>query len=480
MGDCTNESKCQQQTFLATIAHELRTPLNGIIGLSDALCKSEQDKARSKHLKMIYSCANRLTGLVNMITDITAYREGKVNLALSDDVNLNEICEEVHELMMNAVDGNGRKIRKESVQLLLELDPCLPHLRADKERLTQVVSNLVNNALNFTSEGFVKLATTFVNGCVLLCCSDSGIGIKKENFKKIFEAFGQEEEGKGGGLGLGLAIVTKILRLHGGSIWVESELGHGAQFWVSIPLTTSHGALLEQLNSRHPVIPQPEVIADALGEIVTMLDGLDKKLSVSPKPSTGSLDILRIIGELTTEVEAISSSLDKAAGSYGTANPGEVRRMADQVKTLKAELVRKDKAAENGPTQSAALQELIAMQHQCRALNREVQGCRRTIAELEGTNAKLLEDNHTLARDMREANSVIDRYASANRQPTALSTTTRPTSDVLCATDGPLQTGDPSASRSSVLGQLRINGVSHGNRLAEWARQQGFDHETLK
>lgn len=236
-------AKKQQQDFLASIAHELRTPLNGIIGLSDALFKSEQNKGRAKHLKMIFSCANRLVGLVNMIMDITALRDGKLNLTVNDAVSVNEICEEVQELMINAVDKNGKKIKKDSVDLQIDLDSSAPSIQGDRERLTQVVYNLVNNALKFTEGGFVKMSTKFDQGTLLFCCSDSGKGIKKENFKKIFEAFGQEEEGKGGGLGLGLAIVTKILDLHGGKIWVESELGKGAQFWVRLPLKMDPNAL---------------------------------------------------------------------------------------------------------------------------------------------------------------------------------------------------------------------------------------------
>jgi signal transduction histidine kinase len=158
-------------------------------------------------------------------------------------MNFNEILEEVQELMINAVDKNGKKIKKDSVELQIDIDAALPTMQGDRERLTQIVYNLVNNALKFTDAGFVKMSTKYDQGTLLFCCSDSGKGIKKENFKKIFEAFGQEEEGKGGGLGLGLAIVTKILDLHGGKIWVESELGKGAQFWVRCPLKMDPNAV---------------------------------------------------------------------------------------------------------------------------------------------------------------------------------------------------------------------------------------------
>ncbi|EER02258.1 sensory transduction histidine kinase, putative, partial [Perkinsus marinus ATCC 50983] len=217
----------QQQDFLAGVAHELRTPLNGIIGLSDALIKTEQNKGRTKHLKMINSCGVRLVGLVNMIMDVSALRDGKMQLNLTKTVNCNEICEEVWELMNMAVDKNGKKIKKDSVDLQIECDPDLPLIEGDKERLSQVIFNLVNNALKFTPSGFVRIASAFEAeaGTLLLSVSDSGQGIKKENLGKIFEAFGQEEEGKGGGLGLGLAICTKVSELHGGKIWVESELG---------------------------------------------------------------------------------------------------------------------------------------------------------------------------------------------------------------------------------------------------------------
>ncbi|EER05032.1 Nitrogen regulation protein NR, putative [Perkinsus marinus ATCC 50983] len=227
----------QQQDFLAGVAHELRTPLNGIIGLSDALIKTEQNKGRTKHLKMINSCGVRLVGLVNMIMDVSALRDGKMQLNLTKTVNCNEICEEVWELMNMAVDKNGKKIKKDSVDLQIECDPDLPLIEGDKERLSQVIFNLVNNALKFTPSGFVRIASAFEAeaGTLLLSVSDSGQGIKKENLGKIFEAFGQEEEGKGGGLGLGLAICTKVSELHGGKIWVESELGKGSQFYVRLP-----------------------------------------------------------------------------------------------------------------------------------------------------------------------------------------------------------------------------------------------------
>ncbi|KAF4666761.1 hypothetical protein FOL46_002866 [Perkinsus olseni] len=227
----------QQQDFLAGVAHELRTPLNGIIGLSDALIKTEQNKGRTKHLKMINSCGVRLVGLVNMIMDVSALRDGKMQLNLTKTVNCNEICEEVWELMSMAVDKNGKKIKKESVDLQIDCDPDLPLIEGDKERLSQVIFNLVNNALKFTPSGFVRIGSKFEEetGTLLLYVADSGQGIKKENLTKIFEAFGQEEEGKGGGLGLGLAICTKVSELHGGKIWVESELGKGSQFYVSLP-----------------------------------------------------------------------------------------------------------------------------------------------------------------------------------------------------------------------------------------------------
>jgi signal transduction histidine kinase len=131
--------------------------------------------------------------------DITALRDGKLNLNVTDSMRFNEICEEVQELMINAVDKNGKKIKKDSVDLQIDIDPSLPSMQGDKQRLTQVVVNLVNNELKFTDSGFVKLSTKFDQGSLLSCCSDSGKGIKKDNFKKIFEAFGQEEEGEGGG-----------------------------------------------------------------------------------------------------------------------------------------------------------------------------------------------------------------------------------------------------------------------------------------
>jgi signal transduction histidine kinase len=92
---------------------------------------------------------------------IIALRFGKLNLDVTDSMSFNEICEDVHELMINAVDKNGKKIKNDSVDLQIDIDPSLPSMQGDKERLTQVVYNLVNNALKFTDSGFVKLSTKF-------------------------------------------------------------------------------------------------------------------------------------------------------------------------------------------------------------------------------------------------------------------------------------------------------------------------------
>ena len=231
----------KQQDFLAYVAHELRTPLNGVIGLSQTLVDTEPNKGRQKHLKMIQSCATRLVGIVNMIMDISALRDGKMELHVSEGVSVDDIAEEVYQLMLIAVDKSGKKIKKEGVDLLLQCGGLvggqLPLLQCDKERVTQIIFNLVNNALKFTPGGFVKICTRDdpSSDSLIISVEDSGKGIKKENLKKIFEPFGQEEEGKGGGLGLGLSIVTKICELHGGNCWVESELGSGSRFFVRLP-----------------------------------------------------------------------------------------------------------------------------------------------------------------------------------------------------------------------------------------------------
>ena len=103
--------KKKQQDFLAYVAQELRTPLNGMIGLAHALIETEANKGRQKHLKMIQSSAQRLVGIVNSIMDITALRDGKMELKPVDDCDLKEISEEVYQLMLIAVDKNNRKIK---------------------------------------------------------------------------------------------------------------------------------------------------------------------------------------------------------------------------------------------------------------------------------------------------------------------------------------------------------------------------------
>jgi len=231
----TTEMKSQ---FISTVSHELRTPLTSIkegvaIVLDGAAGKINE---KQKHfLDLANRNINRLATLINDVLDFQKLDAGKMKLNLQEN-DVRQVAEEIHETMMLPAKNKG-------LELSLELDENLPKVTFDRDRIIQVLTNLVSNAIKFTPQaGQVRLSFQKQNDELVIRVSDTGMGIPKEALPKIFERFyrvqwpGKEIKGTG----LGLAIVKKIAILHGGRIEVESKLDHGSTFSVFLPLIDGH------------------------------------------------------------------------------------------------------------------------------------------------------------------------------------------------------------------------------------------------
>ncbi|MCB8928322.1 MAG: GAF domain-containing protein [Ardenticatenaceae bacterium] len=224
--------------FVSTVSHELRTPMTSIKGYADLMLMGAAGKMTDpqiRYLQVIKNNADRLHMLVNDLLDISRIETGKTGLDLRP-LDIPQIIEQV-------VDGhlNGR-IQHESRHLDVETEiaPALPLVNADHARVTQILTNLLDNALNYTpDDGHITITATATHSYVHISVKDTGIGIAKENQEKIFDRFYRAEDAdvqRVPGTGLGLAIVRSLIEMHGGRLKVESELGKGSTFTFNIPV----------------------------------------------------------------------------------------------------------------------------------------------------------------------------------------------------------------------------------------------------
>jgi GAF domain-containing protein len=227
------EASQHKSQFLANMSHELRTPLNAILGytelIADGIYGTPPEKM-SVVLKRIESNGKHLLGLINAVLDLSKIEAGQLTLDLAD-YSLKDVAQTV----FSAVEPLAAD-KKLAFRANLASD--LPPGRGDERRLTQVLLNLVGNAIKFTDAGEVVIEAGASNGSFTVSVRDSGPGISKSDQAKLFQEFQQADNSitrKKGGTGLGLAISKRIVELHGGKIWVESEIGCGSTFTFTLP-----------------------------------------------------------------------------------------------------------------------------------------------------------------------------------------------------------------------------------------------------
>jgi signal transduction histidine kinase len=221
--------------FLANMSHELRTPLNAIIGFSQVLRQrffGDINEKQEEYLDDILSSGNHLLALINDVLDLSKVEAGQVELEVSA-FSLREALERGVVMVRERATKNG-------VALSLELASNVDIVQGDERRLRQVVFNLLSNAVKFTPPGgSIVIESARMNGEVQVSVTDSGPGIAKEDQERIFEEFQQTDVGvqQREGTGLGLALSRRLVELHGGRIWVESNPGDGSRFVFTLPGT---------------------------------------------------------------------------------------------------------------------------------------------------------------------------------------------------------------------------------------------------
>ena len=234
--------------FLSTVSHELRTPLTSVLGFAKLINKkldevifpavnTEDNKTKravkqvGSNIEIIVSEGERLTTLINDVLDIAKMEAGKIEWKMEPV--------RVEEVMKRAIAATSALFQQNGLKLIKELEPGLPEIRGDEDRLIQVVINLISNAVKFTEQGSVTLKVQRTDEQITTSVIDTGIGIAPEDQPQVFDKFKQVGDtltDKPKGTGLGLPICKQIIEHHGGQIGVESEVGKGSNFYFTLPI----------------------------------------------------------------------------------------------------------------------------------------------------------------------------------------------------------------------------------------------------
>ena len=250
--DAANEAK---STFLAGVSHELRTPLTSILGFAKIIQKrlenrifpmvnAHDEKTEravrqvSENIDIIVAEGERLTALINDVLDLAKIEAGKVEWHMQPLL--------VSDVIERATAATAALFERKRLELIKDVEVGLPQIVGDRDRLIQVVINLISNAVKFAEQGSVTCRATRANGEVVISVIDTGVGIADADLPKVFERFTQVGDtltDKPKGTGLGLPICKEIVEYHGGHIWVESELGRGSNFSFTLPVKESKSAV---------------------------------------------------------------------------------------------------------------------------------------------------------------------------------------------------------------------------------------------
>ncbi|MBS2099978.1 hybrid sensor histidine kinase/response regulator [Carboxylicivirga linearis] len=218
--------------FIYNLTHEIRTPMNGIIGFASLLENDDIDKSDRKHyLKIIQNSTSQLLRIIDDILEISQLVTKQVNVQKSE-FNLNDLLKELHSLF-------NLKIKDSKLQLFLNCDSFNTDevITTDRARLYTILSNLLDNAIKFTNEGHIELSCIKENDTIKIFVRDTGIGIPENSIQTIFQRFSQAEKdavNKSGGLGLGLSIAQENAKLINGELSVESKIGEGSTFCLTL------------------------------------------------------------------------------------------------------------------------------------------------------------------------------------------------------------------------------------------------------
>lgn len=257
-----NEVNKLKTSFLSNMSHELRTPLNSVIALSGVLSRKLKDQISEEeysYLDVIQRNGKNLLTMINDILDISRIEAGKEEI----DITSFNLCECVNEV----VEMIKPQILEKNLELDLAKGDCHVDMRSDIKKVKHIVQNIISNAVKFTEKGKISISLSQVDQMIHLNIQDTGIGIKKEHLKHIFDEFRQADSGtarKYGGTGLGLSIAKKYAELLGGYIKVESEENKGSIFSIILPIHSDGNIDTKPKDSGEPILKNHSINAEKM------------------------------------------------------------------------------------------------------------------------------------------------------------------------------------------------------------------------
>ena len=293
--DITNQVDLEEaykfkSKFLSNMSHEIRTPINSVIGFTDVILKTKLDEKQQEYMNYIQTASKHLLSVINDILDISKIESGKM---IIEDIDFN---------LFETVDAIVKILNNEALKKGLSLECKYEGITnstymGDPFRISQILTNLLGNAIKFTSEGSVLLSVSKDDSYIKFVIKDSGIGLKKDEIKNLFDDFTQANMNtsrKHGGTGLGLSISKNLVELMNGEMYVESEYGLGSTFSFILPLKPSKKNLqsIEDTNQKDQ---------DKIKEIVSSLEG--RKILVAEDNKMNQLVVEMLLEDTKLEID---------------------------------------------------------------------------------------------------------------------------------------------------------------------------------
>ncbi len=270
--EAAEESRRAKQQFVAMVSHELRTPLNIIIGFAELMSLSPESYGVRRvprqfmgDVNRIYRSAEHLKSLIDDVLDLSQIDARRMVL-LTEQASPSDVVAEAADMIWGLATQKG-------LRLSLDVEPGIPPIPLDRLRIRQVLLNLLSNAVRFSEQGEISVCARLVGAEVMVTVADTGPGIARQDLERVFEEFRQLDSSlsrRHAGTGLGLALSRRFVELHGGRMWVESELGHGSRFHFTLPLSA---ASRERVDPRTTAWPIPPGVQAKSGRTVLVAGG---------------------------------------------------------------------------------------------------------------------------------------------------------------------------------------------------------------